>query len=173
METDLQDSVAFCIKALETGANKELALAQAKIAHVQWLSIDISDILKYGSAVREVYNLRSIVFATVATIYVWNNCTALAYEMESEFLFDDDLWHGRNKQSIDLYLIFLMIQKQADHLNKIFENDKFKTVFLEYEDVYLSSVNPHYTFKSKMFLFTKLVNRINSYCQKITGNKLM
>lgn len=169
----MQNSVSFCIKALHTATNKERALVEAKTAHAQWVSIDISDILKYGSAVREVYNFRSTVFAIVASVYVWNNSPSLAFDMEPEFLFDDDLWQDRNKLSIERYLVLLIIQKQTDHLKKIFKNDKFKTVFLEYEDVYLSSSNPDYIFKSDSRVFVKLVHEINIYCRMITGKDLM
>ncbi len=173
MEQETPDPVAICIEALQNGTGKELALKQADIAYSRWRAVDVSDKNLSMDELKDLLRIRSIVMATIATVYVWNNDTNTASQLEDEFLFDEELWQGNNRQVIDIYLMQLIIQKQTEHLNIIFQDADFRKSFLEYEDVYLSSINPDYEFKSNGMIFTTLINRINSYSRMLTGQKLM
>lgn len=173
MEQENQDPVVTCIEGLQTATNKEVALEQAKIAHKRWWAIDATDENFSMDELKDLLNVRSFVFATVASVYIWNKCYTLAYEIEDEFLYKNALWIGDRKQAIDIYLIQLIIQKQTDHLKTIFEHEAFRKTFLQYEDVYLSCLNPNYEFRSNNNLFVILLNRVNNYCRLLTGDKLI
>ncbi len=173
MSRENQDSVEICIEALQTVTNKEIALEQAKISHNHWWVIDASDKNLSMDELKELLNIRSIVFAVIASVYVWNEQYSLAYEIEDEFLYKEALWKGNNQQVIDIYLMQLIIQKQTGHLKIIFEDKDFMKQFLQYEDVYLSFLNPHYEFKSNVGIFVNLLNRVNNYSRMLTGEKLI
>jgi hypothetical protein len=173
MEQENQDPVITCFNALRSATNKEIALEQAKIAHKHWWAIDATDKNLSMDELKDLLNDRSVVFAIVASVYIWNKCYTLAYEIEDEFLYNTDLWIGDRQQAIDIYLMQLIIEKQTDHLKIIFEYEDFRNSFLQYEDVYLSFLNPKYEFRSNRSLFIILINRVNNYSRLLTGDKLI
>lgn len=168
-----QDPVEVCIYALQNAKNKEIAFEQAKIAHKMLWVIDVSDDNLSMEELRDLLRFRSIAMATIASVYVWNGDYSSALELENQFLFINELWIGDKRQVVEIYLMLLIIQKQTNHLTQIFNNNEFRNNFLEYEDIYLSYLNPHYEFKSTGAIFVDLLNRINNYSRMLNGHKLM
>ena len=126
MEQENEDPVAVCIHALETATNKDLAVAQAKVAYQSWRAIDVSDKNYSMSQLNELWRVSSIVMATIASVYVWNGDYEGASRLEDHFLYNERLWEKDNRQVIDIYLTLLLIQKQTDHLKRISEYKEFR-----------------------------------------------
>ena len=173
MEDNIKDPVAFCIQALETGPDKEVAFQQAVIAHENWWVIKSEKEAPTLEEINQMLMLRSIVFATIASVYVWNDKGSLAAEIEEEFLYDEALWTEQNIQVIEMYLTQLIVQKQFEHLHTIFKHAAFREHFLVYEDAYLSCMNPDYEYKSRATYFSNLINRLNNYSRMLSGKRLM
>lgn len=173
MKPKKKEPISICIDALNSGNNKEVALEHVKnilpkLANPD-RTIDGIDPDVYIMIVKA----RSMSFAIIASVFVWNKYYESAYELEKEFLYDQLLWYDRERPMLEIYLSHLIIQKQTDHLKEIFENEDFRNHFLQYEDVYLSVEDSHYTYKSKTFEFVNALNHISNYSKMLTGNKLM
>lgn len=174
MESRKKEPILICIAALNMGTNKEVALKQAKRILPNLLNAD----RRIDGIDPDLYimiaNARSMGFAIIASVFVWNNCYESAYELEKEFLYDQLLWYDNERRALELYLANLIIQKQTEHLNEIFKNEDFRNQFLHFEDVYLSIINPQYHFKSESYEFVSLLHHINNYSKMmLTDNKFM
>lgn len=166
------DPVAHCIKALQSGSNKQSALDKAKLAHSDWMSIESLNREFSSEEIQQALLLRTIVLCTVATVYVWNEEFEKAFALENEFLFSNDLWTEENRQVIEGYLSHLIYQNQFEHLDSIFTEKSFREEFLQIENIYKSVQNKNYKIKGSRLEFVSLANRLNNYCKLLKGYEL-
>lgn len=173
MELNEKDPIIFCINAIEDARDKELALIQAKKAKEHWWAITWAKKNLAEEEQNSLFDRRAVALSVVATVYVWDEEYDLAKKLEDSFLYNKTFWVENYKQIIDAYLMMLIIQKQINHLNKIFENLDFRNYFISYQDVYLSYLNPNYEFKGKSDLFSLTINIINNYNRKLYGTNFI
>lgn len=172
MYNENDDPVAYCIKALQTGKNKEAAFEKAKTALSDWWAISALSKNLTDDEIENKLFMRSIVLATVATVYLWNKDFKKAFELEEQFLYHEALWEEENRQVIEGYLSHLIYQNQFGHLDFIFKNKSFRKEFLQIENIFKSVQDKDYEIKGNKLEFVSLVNRLNNYCSLLTGSKL-
>jgi hypothetical protein len=169
MTQETEDPVQIWVDCLQNRTNKSLAFEKAQVGEEIWWAVDFSDQNLSQEKLLELLELRTIVMGTLAAVYVWNE----AYDkdkkkLESEFLQSRKLWEADNREVTDIYLMLLMIQKQQEHLEKLFAEDKeFRQSFLTHYDIYASIRNPQYEFESDMNDFVALINRVNAFSRHL------
>ncbi len=166
------DPVPFFLNALTTGKDKEEALASAHRAHEMWWAIDVSDRDLSMQEQMELLDLRSLVYAGITTVCIWNGEFEIAAKLEREFLGNEALWRGHRRETMELYLVHLIFQKQWKWIERIFEDNAFKAAFLDYYDLYRSVLDMNYEFQSDQDPFLATVNKVNHYCMQIGRPRL-
>ncbi len=167
------DPVPFLLNALRTGQGKKEALDAAHRAHERWWAIDVSDREHSMEELNELLELRAFVLGAVATVCVWNSEFGIADHLQPTFIHHAALWSGERRDTIELYIIHLIFQKQWPRLDAIFEDEPLKAAFLDYHDLYRSVLDPHYAFQSKQDPFLNTVNKVNQYCRQIGVQRLI
>jgi hypothetical protein len=167
----INDPLEICINALETGEEKHQAYINAKIAHEQWLVVDMSEQEPSIDEAMEMLRIRSAVFAVIGSVYLWNDDFDAAESIEGEFIYSALKWKDDDHQSTEIYLTLLAIKHRVKTMESIFENVEFKELFLPYFDLCQSIRNPNYHFESSSTDFTNTLNNINLYSILLTGEK--
>ncbi|HYX09832.1 MAG TPA: hypothetical protein VE912_24090 [Bacteroidales bacterium] len=165
MYNENDDPVAYCIRSLQSGKNKEVALEKAEIALSDWWAISAVDRNLTEDEIENTLFMRAIVLATVATVYVWNGEFKQAFALENQFIYQEDLWEEDNRQVIEGYLSHLVYQKQFEHLDIIYREKAFRKEFIQIENIYKSVQNKDYEIKGNRLEFVSSVNRLNKSCK--------
>ena len=161
------DPVPVLLDALQSGQDREGALAAAHQAHARWWALDCTDREYSQKELMELLDQRAFVLGSIATVYVWNKEFEIADRIQPEFIYNAKLWVDARREVVELYLIHLLFHEQYARVEAIFEDADFRKEFLDYYDLYRSVMDPHYEFQSKQDPFLASVNKVNHYCRQI------
>ena len=77
-----------------------------------------------------------------ASVYVWNNQYTNAQRLHNSFLANEQ-WCLSNKPTIESYLLIVLVQKNKNFIQTLWENQLINTNFNHLYKAYLGFVNPN------------------------------
>lgn len=136
------DPLLFCWNLISRGENRELALKFA-LEGEAILDKKLKAIIKNPSDNSEVIRIFTG-YNIISIAYSWNNLFEQSRNNDFLYLQVPNFWPSM-KTGLEIYLELLLIKRQGNYLQEIFEDVKFRNLFFPHYEAFISLlVNPEY-----------------------------
>lgn len=159
-ESEEEAALIRAYDLLQQGVQKETALACAETGKA---FLDGQPVAVASDPAEALQHLARRMFGynIVAMVYAWNNQIDRAAAIDLLYIYHPPMWDYLEDQ-LKPYLEMLLVKKQQDYLQQLFEDREFRQRFLSHYEAFVSLfVNADYPL-TRMGEVVAIINRVNN-----------